>query len=120
MKDIIYLHNIKTSTIIGILPHEQVQPQSLIISLEMETDFSQAIESDDISHAINYAAVADCVCAFARDSAFGLLEVFAAALLEELFGQFSPAQAITITLQKPGAIAATREVGLKMRRSREA
>ena len=110
MKDIIYLHNIKTSTIIGILPHEQVQPQSLIISLEMETDFSQAIESDDISHAINYAAVADCVCAFARDSAFGLLEVFAAALLEELFGQFPPAQ----------AIAATREVGLKMRRSREA
>lgn len=120
MKDTIYLHNIKTSSLIGILPHEQIQAQTLIISLELETDFHQAIESDDIDCAINYAAVAELVCQFAATSSFGLLETFAAALLDELFAHFPLAQAITITLQKPGAITATREVGLKMRRSRSA
>lgn len=120
MKDTIYLHNIKTSSIIGILPHEQLQAQTLIISLDLETDFTQAIESDDIHAAINYAEVAELVCQFAENNSFGLLETFAGTLLEELFAHFPLAQAITITLQKPGAIAATREVGLKMHRSRHA
>lgn len=118
MQDTIYLHNIKTQCLIGILPHEQIKPQTLIISLDLETDFSRAIESDAIEDAINYAAVADFVQQFAAESSFGLLETFAAALIEELFAHFPLAQAITIVLQKSGAIAATREVGLKMRRSR--
>lgn len=117
MKDTIYLHNLKTATLIGILPHERHQKQTLIISIDVETDFNQAADSDDINHAISYAELANFIIDFAENAEFGLLETFASALIESLFTEFNP-DAITLTLQKPGAIAATREAGIKMRRTR--
>lgn len=120
MNDTIYLHNLNTRALIGILPHERIRPQALIISLDIETDFSRAAADDDIAHAVNYAAVADFISAFAEESSFGLLEAFAAALCDRLFAAFPLIQALSLNIQKPGAIAATRTVGVKMRRSRQA
>ncbi|SUO97686.1 dihydroneopterin aldolase [Suttonella ornithocola] len=118
MKDTIFLNNLAVEAIIGILPHERLKKQTLIIDLALETDFTAAAESDDVADAISYADVADYTLDFAQHSEFGLLETFAAALIDALFAEF-PVDAITITLQKPGAIAATREVGIKMHRRRE-
>lgn len=117
MKDTVYLHNLKTATLIGILPHERYQKQTLIISIELETDFTAAAESDDVNDAINYARLADFIIEFATESEFGLLETFAAALIEAIFVEFQ-VDAITLTIQKPGALVATRDVGIKMRRLR--
>lgn len=117
MKDTIYLHNIQTASLIGILPHERHQAQTLIISIECETDFTAAAESDDVNDAVSYAALADLVADFAANADFGLLETFACALIEAVFAEFN-VSAVTLTVQKPGAVAATREAGIKLRRER--
>lgn len=117
MKDTIFLNQIAVQTLIGILPHEQAGKQTLILSLALETDFNAAIDSDDIGDALNYAALAEFIETFAAQTQFGLIETFAGALIDAIFLEFSTS-AITLTVQKPGALRQTREVGLKMRRER--
>lgn len=117
MQDTIYLNQLHTQTLIGILPHERAKKQTLIISLELETDFTAAIASESVNDAINYAALADFVVDFADKATFQLIETFAGKLIEALFAEFNTT-AITVTLQKPGALEQTQQVGLKIRREK--
>jgi len=105
-QDIIYIHAIKVRTVIGILPHERAMKQTLIIDCELGTDTRAAGASDDIADALNYAAI------------YQLLEAFAEALAATLLEQY-PAENIRLDIQKPGALEATREVGLRIYRARK-
>ncbi|UJF24650.1 dihydroneopterin aldolase [Suttonella sp. R2A3] len=117
MNDCIFIEQLHIDTLIGVLPHERVRKQRLIIDIELATDFSAAAASDKVSDAINYAAVADHIAAFADQAEFGLLEAFASALINSVFAAY-PATTITLTIKKPGAIAATRELGIRLQRQR--
>lgn len=117
--DTVYIRELKVKTLIGILPHERAATQTLIVSVELGTDFRQAAQTDDVQHALNYAAISDFILAFAKDAQYGLLETFAAHLTDALFAHY-PAHSIRLTLQKPGAIAHTRYVGITQYRERPA
>lgn len=117
-QDIIYIHAIKVRTVIGILPHERAMKQTLIIDCELSTDTRAAGASDDIADALNYAAICDSITAFAASTDYQLLEAFAEALAATLLEQY-PAENIRLDIQKPGALEATREVGLRIYRARK-
>lgn len=117
MKDTIYLNQLHTRTVIGILPYERVRKQTLVITLALETDFTAAIASGDVKDTLDYAALAEFVTDFSTEARYELLEAFAGGLADAILQRFN-ADAVTITLQKPGALEQTREVGLKMRRER--
>lgn len=118
MNDRIFIHQLRVHTLIGVLTHERVRKQTLIIDIELDTDFSAAAASDDVADAISYAEVAERIIAFAENAEFALLEAFAAALIDALFSDI-PATAITLCIEKPGAISATRQVGIHMQRQRQ-
>ena len=117
-QDIIYIHAIKVRTVIGILPHERAMKQTLIIDCALGTDTRTAGASDDIADALNYAAICDSITAFAANADYQLLEAFAEALAATLLEQY-PAENIRLDIQKPGALEATREVGLRIYRARK-
>ena len=117
-QDIIYLHAIKVRTVIGILPHARAMKQPLIIDCELGTDTRAAGASDDIADALNYAAICDSITAFAASADYQLLEAFAEALAATLLEQY-PAENVRLDIQKPGALEATREVGLRIYRARK-
>lgn len=117
MKDTIYLNQLHTQTVIGILPYERARKQTLVISLELETDFNAAIASGELQDTLDYAALAAFVAHFSAEACYELIEAFAAGLVDAVLQRFS-ADAVTVTVEKPGALKQTREVGLKMRRER--
>ena len=118
MQDIIYIHALWVRTVIGILPHERVAKQTLIISCELGTDTRAAGETDDIDQALDYAAVCASITDYAATSQYGLIEAFAENLAAHLLATYPLAANIRLDIQKPGALEATREVGLRIYRER--
>ena len=118
MQDIIYIHALRVRTVIGILPHERAAKQTLIINCELGTDTRAAGASDDIQQALDYAAICADITAYAANSRYGLLEAFAEHLAAHLLAAYPLAANVRLDIQKPGALEATREVGLRIYRER--
>ena len=57
VKDTIIISDIEVSCLIGVSDEERMEPQRLLISLELEGDFKRASANDDIGHTIDYHAV---------------------------------------------------------------
>jgi dihydroneopterin aldolase len=93
---------LKVRCLIGILPHECVEPQEIVISLKMLLPPRESMD-DTLSSTIDYTELArDC----RRNAALGhhgLLETLAAHLIERLFGRYHCTYA-WIRIEKPAAI----------------
>lgn len=117
MQDTIFIDNIRTQAIIGIHDFEQALPQKLLISVALGTDICRAAETDEVQYALDYDAISRFIDKTVQTSRFALLESLATHLVAALFEHFSM-QSIKLTIQKPGAIAYTQQVGLTIYRER--
>ena len=83
----------------GVLPQERAVGAYFIINLNVETDFSRAMATDDLSGTISYADVFEVIKAeMAVPSA--LLEHVAARICHTLFARFPAAEAIHLEILK--------------------
>jgi 7,8-dihydroneopterin aldolase/epimerase/oxygenase len=108
--DKIFIHALKTETIVGIFDWERQVKQT-------SADIRKAALSDSIDDTLNYKGVAKRVLAFVEESTFHLVETLAehiAMLILEEFG----VSWVSIALSKPGAIRSSRDVGVKLERTR--
>lgn len=115
--DKIFIHALKTETIIGIFDWERQVKQTVIIDMELAVDVRKAALSDAIADTINYKRVAKQVLAFVEASQFHLVESLAehvAMLVLEEFG----VEWVGIVLSKPGAVRGSRDVGVALQRDR--
>jgi FolB domain-containing protein len=60
--------------IIGILPEERVTPQPLRLSIQLETCFRQARETEDVSHTVDYFQLAQEAKALCQKNEYQLIE----------------------------------------------
>jgi 7,8-dihydroneopterin aldolase/epimerase/oxygenase len=114
--DKIFIHALKTETIVGIFDWERQVKQTVVMDIEFSADISKAARSDSIDDTLNYKGVAKRVLAFVDESRFHLVETLAdrvAMLILEEFG----VSWVSITLSKPGAIRSSRDVGVKLERT---
>ena len=102
---------------IGVHPHERVSRQRLLISVELETDISRPAASDRIEDALDYTAIAAAIERCAESGRYHLIETLAERLAVELMQE--TVSAITVEVQKPGALTGTREVGVRVKHSRQ-
>lgn len=116
-KDIIFLRGLQAETVIGIYDWERQIKQTVVIDLEMEANVREAALHDKIEHALDYEAVTKCTISFVQESQFQLIETLAEGIAEVLLSKFNLPW-IRLTLTKRGAIAAAREVGVTIERSR--
>ena len=115
--DKIFIHALKTETIVGIFDWERQVKQSVVMDIEFSADIAKAARSDSIDDTLNYKGVAKRVLAFVDESSFHLVETLAehiAMLILEEFG----VSWVSITLSKPGAIRSSRDVGVMLERTR--
>jgi 7,8-dihydroneopterin aldolase/epimerase/oxygenase len=115
--DKIFIHALKTETIVGIFDWERQVKQTVVMDIEFSADIRKAALSDSIDDTLNYKAVAKRVLAFVEESSFHLVETLAehiAMLILEEFG----VSWVSIALSKPGAIRSSRDVGVKLERTR--
>jgi dihydroneopterin aldolase len=115
--DKIFIHALKTETIVGIFDWERQVKQTVVLDIEFSADIRKAAASDAIDDTLNYKAVAKRVLAFVDESSFHLVETLAehvAMLILEDFG----VSWVSLVLSKPGAIRNSRDVGVMLERTR--
>jgi FolB domain-containing protein len=83
------IDKILCETIIGIYPDELFVPQKVEFGFSFEYDCEQAITTDSIEDAADYAALTDELKAFAEGSKFSLLETLTAEIAKKILA-FSP------------------------------
>ncbi len=113
--DIIFLHELKVDTVIGIWEWERKIRQTVVIDLEMAADIREAAASDRVDDTLNYKLVAKRLQQFVGDSEFQLVETLAekiAAIVNDEFG----VPWVRVRVNKPGAISGASDVGVLIER----
>ena len=113
--DIIFIDELRLSTLIGIYPRERVVPQTVEMSLQIGTSTASAGASDDIVDTIDYAVVVERLRSELATQHFNLLEKLAeyvAGLLIEQFG----ARWVRVSIAKLGMMPGVKRVGVIIER----
>src|ERR1041385_2972471 len=84
---------------IGITDEERAKPQRLLITVDMEFDFSAAAMSDRLERTINYFDVAQEILKYGEKRSWKLIEKLAANLADLVLQKFKP-QTVTIEVKK--------------------
>jgi len=113
--DIIFLHELKVDTVIGIWEWERKIRQTIVIDLDMAADIRKAAASDSVDDTLNYKLVAKRVQQFVGDSRFQLVETLAEKIAGIVLDEFDVAW-VRVKVNKPGAIRGSRDVGVLIER----
>jgi dihydroneopterin aldolase len=113
--DKIFIHALKTETIVGIFDWERQVKQTVVIDIEFSADIRKAALSDSIDDTLNYKGVAKRVLTFVEVSSFHLVETLAEHIAMLILQDFGVAW-VSITLSKPSAIRSSRDVGVMLER----
>ncbi len=114
--DIIFLHDLRVETVIGIWDWERQIRQTVVIDLEMAADIRKAAASDRVEDTLNYKQVAKRVQQFVSESSFQLVETLAEEIAGIVTGEFGVPW-VRVRVCKPGAIRGARDVGVLIERT---
>ncbi|MGH8300940.1 MAG: dihydroneopterin aldolase [Steroidobacteraceae bacterium] len=115
--DRIFLRGLTAECIIGFIEWERRVKQTVVIDLELPVDCRRASVSDDVADTVDYKRVAKRVLGYIEASEFKLVETLAHRLAMLLLEEFA-LQWVRISLNKPGAIRGSRDVGVVVERNR--
>ena len=99
---------------VGVPDSERAQPQRLLLTVEMESDFSAAAQSDSIADTIDYFTVTQRLLKFGDGKSWKLIEKLAADIADMVLGEFKP-QSISVEVKK-FIIPQARHVSVSLRR----
>ncbi|HEY3731760.1 MAG TPA: dihydroneopterin aldolase [Steroidobacteraceae bacterium] len=116
-EDRIFLRGLTTECIIGFVDWERRSPQTVVIDLELPCDCARAARRDQVDDTVDYKSVAKRVLTFVQASQFHLVESLAQGLALLLLAEF-PLEWVRVSINKPGAIRHSRDVGVCIERHR--
>jgi dihydroneopterin aldolase len=115
--DVIFLRGLTVECIIGFIDWERRVKQTVVIDLELPVDCRNASIRDEVEDTLDYKKVAKRVIAFVEASEFKLVETLAHRLALLVLEEFGIAW-IRLSVNKPGAIRGSRDVGVSIERTR--
>lgn len=115
--DRIFLRGLQVECIIGFIEWERRIKQTIVLDIELPTDCSRAAETDDVTNTVDYKRVAKRLIAFVEASDFKLVETLAHKAAMIVLEEFSLPW-VRISVNKPGAIRGSRDVGVSIERTR--
>jgi 7,8-dihydroneopterin aldolase/epimerase/oxygenase len=115
--DRIFLRGLTADCIIGFIDWERRVRQTVVVDLEMPVDCARAALSDEVADTLDYKKVAKRALEFIRASEFRLVETLAQRLALVILAEFG-VEWVRISLNKPGAIRNSRDVGVTIERTR--
>ena len=101
---------------VGVPDAERAQPQRLLLTVEMETDFIPAANSDAIADTIDYFAVSQRLLKFGEGRQWKLIEKLASDIADTILSEFKP-QSVSVEVKK-FVIPQSRHVSVKLSRRR--
>ena len=115
--DIIFLRGLEVECLIGFIDWERRIRQKVVIDFEMPVDCRRAAASDAVEDTLDYKRVAKRIIAFVGASEFQLVETLAHRTALLILAEFD-IEWIRISINKPGAIRGSRDVGVSIERTR--
>jgi dihydroneopterin aldolase len=115
--DRIFLHGLAVECVIGFIEWERRVKQTIVVDVEMPVDCARAAASDDVVDTLDYKKVAKRLIAFVEASEFKLVETLAhraAILVLQEFG----VEWVRLSVNKPGAIRHSKDVGVAVLRTK--
>ena len=116
-EDRIFLRGLTVECIIGFIDWERRVKQTVVIDLEMPVDCRTASVRDEAEDTLDYKKVAKRVIAFIEASEFKLVETAAHRLALTRLEEFGM-EWVRLSINKPGAIRGSRDVGVSIERNR--
>lgn len=113
--DIIYLHDLKIDTVIGIFDWERRVKQVVTLDLDMGSDTRKAATSDQVADTLDYKAVAKRLIDFVGNSEFQLVEALAEHIARIILQEFGVVW-VRVRVNKQGAVRGARDVGVIIER----
>jgi 7,8-dihydroneopterin aldolase/epimerase/oxygenase len=117
LQDKVFLRGLAVDTTIGFFEWERHVRQTVVIDLEIPVDCARAAATDDVADTTDYKRIAKRTVQFVNESSFKLVETLAHRLAMTLLEEFDIAW-IRLSLNKPGAIRGSRDVGVMIERHR--
>jgi len=117
MPDRIEIKNLLLRGILGVNPDEREKRQDILVNLDLVADLRPAGASDAIADAVNYRSVTKDVIALVEDSAFHTVEKLATEIAR-LVVTGHRVVAVTVRVEKPGALRFAESVGVVITRTR--
>jgi FolB domain-containing protein len=91
--------DLEVSMHVGVPDEERAKPQRLLLTINMEYDFSAAATTDDLTKTIDYFAVAQRLLKFGEGRSWKLIEKLATDIANLVLAEFQPA-AVTVEVKK--------------------
>lgn len=101
---------------VGVPDAERAQPQRLLLTVELELDFTAAAAGDDLTRTVDYFALSRRLLAFGEGRSWKLIETLAVDLAALTLAEFA-AQAVTVEVKK-FILPETRFVSVRVTRDR--
>ena len=113
---VVFVRDLRVRTVVGVEEHERRSPQEVLVSLDLAADLEPAAASDDLTLAVDYAAVARAVADHAAAARHLLLEALAGSIATLVLDRFPQVREATVRIEKPGAVPGAKSVGVELRR----
>lgn len=115
--DKIHIRDLRARCILGISKEEREKEQEIILNITLYLDLRAAGTSDDINDTVDYKKIKQEVLAVVESSAFYLVERLAETVAE-LCLKTPAIEAVTVAVDKPGALRFAHSVAVEITRSR--
>lgn len=116
--DRIFLRGLAVDCVIGFIEWERRIRQTVVIDLELPVDCRAAAVRDRVEDTLDYNKVAKRVIAFVEASEFQLVETLAERIARLILDEFA-LEWVRVSVNKPGAIRGSRDVGIAIERTRD-
>lgn len=114
---ILSIRQLALKTLLGVYPYEKKIKQTVILDLELAYDNRVAAQSDDLSDALDYSALAEDLKTLLDSLQCHLIESLSDQICRHILSHY-PCSRVRLTLTKPHALAGSAAVGLTVERSR--
>lgn len=113
--DIIFLHDFKAKTHIGIYPWEKKIAQTIELNLEIALPTNRACFTDNISDALDYSLIIERINDVLVARHFGLLEALAEHIAQIILTEFNSPW-VKVSVAKLGIIRGIKKLGVCIER----
>jgi dihydroneopterin aldolase len=113
--DIIFLHELKAKTLIGIYPWEREVAQTIQLDLEIAIPTSRACQTDNFEDALDYSLIVKRINEILAQKHFSLLEALAEHIAQIILTEFK-APWVKVSVAKLGMIRGVKKLGICIER----
>jgi FolB domain-containing protein len=97
--DQIIIQDLEVFYRVGVPDQERAQPQRLLLTIELEHDFTEAAQADDLVKTIDYFQLSRRLLAFGEGREWKLIETLAVDLAAMITREFKP-ERVTVEVKK--------------------